>query len=92
MLAHRDALFTFIDVPGIEPTNNLAERSLREFVLWRKVSFGSQSDRGCLFAQRVMTVFQTLRQQKRSVFAFLVDACHATQHALPPPSLLPVTP
>jgi transposase len=91
MLGHRDALFTFIDVPGIEPTNNLAERSLREFVLWRKVSFGSQSDRGCLFAERVMTVFQTLRQQKRSVFAFLVDACHAAQHSLRPPSLLPIT-
>jgi transposase len=91
ILEHRDALFTFIDVPDIDPTNNLAERVLREFVLWRKVSQGSQSERGCLFAQRVMTVFQSLRQQRRSVFAFLVEACHAAQHGLPTPSLIPAT-
>ena len=89
ILKHRDALFTFIDVTGIDPTNNLAERVLREFVLWRKVSQGSQSVRGCIFAQRVMTVFQTLRQQRRSVFEFLVEACHAAQHGLRTPSLIP---
>lgn len=91
ILAHRAALFTFIDVPGVDPTNNAAERALRDFVLWRKVSQGSQSERGCLFAQRVMTVFQTLRQQRRSVFEFLVQACHAAQHRRSPPSLLPAT-
>jgi transposase len=91
ILEHREALFTFIDVPGVDATNNLAERVLREFVLWRKVSQGSQSERGCLFAQRLMTVFQTLRQQRRSVFAFLVEACHAAAHGSPTPSLLPAT-
>jgi transposase len=53
ILDHRRALWTFVDVPGVEPTNNHAERELRAFVLWRKSSFGSQSDRGCLFAERV---------------------------------------
>jgi transposase len=91
ILLHEAALFTFIDLPGIDPTNNAAERALRDFVLWRKVSNGSQSERGVLFAQRIMTVFQTLRQQRRSVFAFLVEACHATQHRLNTPSLLPAT-
>lgn len=91
ILAHREALFTFIDVEGVDPTNNAAERALRDFVVWRKVSHGSQSERGCLFAQRVMTVFQTLRQQRRSVFAFLVDTCHAAQHGRRYPSLLPAT-
>jgi transposase len=92
ILKHREALFTFIDVAGIDPTNNAAERALREFVLWRKVSSGSQSERGCLFAQRVMTVIQTLRQQRRSVFHFLIDACQAAQHGTKSPSLLPATP
>jgi transposase len=92
MLDHRGAFFTFVRERGVEPTNNHAERALRPFVLWRKTSYGSQSERGCLFAARMMTVAQTLRQQKRSVFAFLVDACRAAQHRLPTPSLLPVTP
>lgn len=91
ILAHESALFTFVEVPGIDPTNNAAERALRDFVVWRKVSSGSQSERGMLFAQRIMTVFQTLRQQRRSVFGFLVEACHAAQHKLSTPSLLPAT-
>ncbi len=44
MLDHREALWTFVDTAGIEPTNNHAERELRAFVLWRKRPFGSQSD------------------------------------------------
>jgi transposase len=89
ILAHRAALFTFTSEPGVEPTNNHAERALRPFVLWRKTSCGSQSQRGCLFAQRIMTVAHTLRLQRRSVFCFLVQACHAAQTNLPAPSLLP---
>lgn len=89
ILAHKAALFTFAFERGVEPTNNLAERVLRPFVLWRKVSYGSQSDRGCLFAARLMSATQSLRLQKRSVLAFLVEACRAYAEHLPPPSLLP---
>ena len=91
ILAHKEALFTFAFTPGVEPTNNHAERALRAFVLWRKVSFGSQSERGCLFAQRAMTVMQTLRLQGRSVLRFLTDACQARIAGAPAPSLLPST-
>lgn len=89
ILAHKDALFTFAHRPGVEPTNNHAERALRPFVLWRKTSYGSQSERGRLFAQRIMTAAHTLRLQKRSIFAFLVDACQARARGLTLPSLLP---
>lgn len=89
ILAHKEALFRFAFVRGLEPTNNHAERALRAFVLWRKTSYGSQSERGCLFAQRLMTTVETLRLQKRHVFEFLVDACRADQHGLRGPSLLP---
>lgn len=91
VLAHKEALFRFAYEAGVEPTNNHAERALRPFVLWRKTSYGSQSERGCLFAQRIMTVAHSLRLQKRSVFAFLVEACHASIHRGSTPTLLPST-
>jgi transposase len=90
VLHHKSALFTFAFTAGVEPTNNHAERALRPFVLWRKVSFGSQSERGCLFAQRIMTAAHTLRLQKRSVFQFVVAACQAHVAGRPLPSLLPI--
>lgn len=92
ILEHRQALWTFIDVPGIEPTNNHAERELRAFVLWRKRSFGSQSDRGCRFAARIMTATHTLRKQKRHVLSFLTRACQAALRGQPAPSLINATP
>jgi transposase len=88
ILEHKEALFTFAFVQGVDPTNNAAERALRPFVLWRKVSYGSQSLRGCLFAQRIMTVVHSLRLQKRSIWSFLVQACSDSKTG--PPSLLPV--
>jgi transposase len=89
ILVHRNALWAFVDRKGVEPTNNHAEQQLRTFVLWRKKSFGSQSERGCLFVQRIMSVVHTLRKQHRPVFSFLVDACKASLDAGPAPSLLP---
>jgi transposase len=89
ILEHRQALWMFAREEGVEPTNNHAERELRGFVLWRKKSFGSQSDRGCLFAERVMTVAHTLRKQRRNVLEFLVAACRASIGSGERPSLLP---
>ena len=40
---------TFVDVPGVEPTNNAAERALRPAVLWRKGCFGTHSPHGSRF-------------------------------------------
>lgn len=84
------ALWTFVDHAGVEPTNNAAERVLRRAVLWRKRSFGSQSERGLRFTERVLTVVTTLRQQQRNVLAYLTAACQALHLGLPAPSLLPV--
>jgi transposase len=89
VLAHRSALFTFARLPGVEPTNNHAERALRPFVLWRKTSHGSQSARGCLLAQRIMTVAHSLRLQKRSILRFLVESCQARSTGQQGPSLIP---
>jgi transposase len=89
ILEHKLALWTFVDNAGVEPTNNHAERELRSFVLWRKKSFGSQSDRGCRFAARIMTVAHSLRKQRRHVLDYLTDACRAALVDQPAPSLLP---
>jgi transposase len=83
------ALWTFAHVDGVEPTNNAAERALRPAVLWRKGSFGTQSDDGSRFVERIMTVAATCKQQGRSLLDFLVAATTAARLGLPPPSLLP---
>jgi transposase len=83
------ALWTFAHIDGVEPTNNAAERALRPAVLWRKGSFGTQSDDGSRFVERIMTVAATCKQQGRSLLDFLVDATTAARLGLPPPSLLP---
>jgi transposase len=87
MLAHREALWTFVDRDGVEPTNNHAERELRAFVLWRKRSFGSQSERGDRFAERLMTIAHTARKQSKNVLEFLTACCVATLDNTTIPSL-----
>ncbi len=91
ILEHRAALWTFVDREDVEPTNNHAERELRAFVLWRKRSFGTQSDRGNLFAERLMTVAHTARKQKRNVLEFLTACCTAARTGATPPSLFAST-
>jgi len=77
MLAHRAALWTFVDEQGVDPTNNHAERELRAFVLWRKRCYGSQSQRGNQFAERLMTVAHTASKQDKNVLEFLTECCVA---------------
>lgn len=86
---HRDWLWTFVEVKGIEPTNNTAERALRPAVIYRKLSFGTQSVAGSRFIERMLTVSETCRLQGRSTFDYLVAAVEAHLSQQKPPSLLP---
>jgi len=63
MLKRREALWTFVQVEGVEPTNNTAERSIRPGVQWRKGSFGTQREDGSRFVESMLTVVATLKQQ-----------------------------
>lgn len=90
ILEHKGALWTFVERDDVEPTNNHAERELRAFVLWRKRSFGAQSDRGNLFAERVMTIAHTARKQNKNVLAFLTACCKAPTHDSMPSLFAPV--
>lgn len=92
LLKREAALWTFVYVEGVEPTNNLAERLIRSGVLWRKRSFGTQSQAGSRFTERIMTVVATLKQQHRNVLDYLVEACEAANWGKPAPSLLPTHP
>jgi transposase len=86
--AWEPALWAFVRQEGVEPTNNAAERALRPAVLWRKRSFGCQSEAGCRFAERMLTAVQTLRLQRRPVLDYLVEAITAHRQHLPAPKLL----
>lgn len=83
------ALWTFLYREGVEPTNNHMERLLRSGVLWRKRSFGCHSAEGCRFVERILTVTQTLRLQKRPVLDYLVHALQAHRAGQLAPKLLP---
>ena len=88
ILQHREALWTFVEHVGVEPTNNHAERELRGLVMWRRRSFGSQSERGTRFAARMMTVAHTARKQGREILDFLVECCIPRPEGATAPSLL----
>jgi transposase len=85
---HREWLWTFLDLDGVEPTNNTSERSLRHAVIWRKLSFGTQSAAGSRFVETILTVVETCRQQSRNVFAFVAEAVEAHFERRSGPSLL----
>jgi regulator of replication initiation timing len=89
LLKVEPALWLFVTTPGVEPTNNDAERALRSAVIWRKSSYGSQSAAGSQFVSRMLTVVTTLRLQQRPALEFLTQACRAKRLNQPPPSLLP---
>jgi transposase len=91
LLKREAALWTFVWDPGVEPTNNSAERPLRRAVLWRRRSFGTQSEEGSQFVERILTAVTTLRQQRRDILDYLTAACAAAICNQPPPSLLPLT-
>jgi transposase len=86
------ALWTFVTVPGIEPTNNAAEQAIRPAVLWRKGSFGTQSAAGNRFVERLLSIAATCKQHDRSLLAYVTAVCTAAQCRQPIPSLLPGPP
>lgn len=87
---NRDRLWVFVDVERIEPTNNAAEQALRHAVIWRKLSFGTQSASGSRFVERMLTVIETCRRQKKDVYAWLGETVRAHLAKQPGPSLMRV--
>jgi transposase len=87
LLKRWPALWTFAHLDRVEPTNNHAERGLRGAVIYRKLSLGSQSERGERAIERLLSASITCRLQKRSLFAYLTDVLHANIRGDPIPAL-----
>jgi hypothetical protein len=79
LLQVEPAMWLFVTVDGVEPTNNAAERAIRPAVLWRRTSFGTQSAAGSTFVARMLTVVMTLRSQERHVLDYMTIACRAAR-------------
>jgi transposase len=88
ILEHEKYLWTFVQDQRVEPTNNVAERIVRQAVLWRKGSFGTQSERGARYVERILTVCATCHLQKQSVIEYLRYACRCHLNGIPVPSLI----
>jgi transposase len=91
LLEWEPALWTFVRVEGIEPTNNAAERALRHAVQWRKTSYGTDSAAGSRFVETILSVVATCRQQGRNVLEFLTQCCEASVQGKKSPTLLPAS-
>jgi len=86
---HGEAYFTFITTPGMEPTNNVAERAIRFVVIDRHITQGTRSIKGRKANERLWTVIATCALQGRSAYNFILKAVEAYYYGRPPPSLLP---
>ena len=89
LLGEYVALWTFCEVPGLDPTNNAAERALRHAVIVRKIQLGTQSEHGSRWIERICSIRESCRLQGRPVINYLIDAATAAQHHRPIPSLVP---
>lgn len=87
ILKQYETLFVFTRYPNVDPTNNICERALRHAVIWRKLSFGNDSDSGITYVERILSVLATCRQQDLNPYDFLQQLVHADRRALPLPAL-----
>ena len=90
LLSVEPAMWTFVYVAGVEPTNNTAEQAIRTGVIWRRTSFGSQSQAGSDFVGRILSVVTSLKAQQRNPVDYLAEACRAKRLGLVAPSLIPL--
>jgi transposase len=89
LLKREEAMWNWTKVPGLEPTNNLAERMLRPAVIWRKKSFGSDSRGGSVFVERMLSVIQTVKLRKQNLLDYLTQALTAHRAGESVPTLGP---
>ena len=87
LLSNFECLWTYLYHEGVEPTNNLAERDIRPGVIYRKLSYGTQSDAGETFVERILSVTATFKKQAKNLFSYLT-ACftaHSQDAPIPTP-------
>lgn len=87
LLKFEKRLWVFVSVARVEPTNNQAERALRPAVIWRKTCYGSQSEQGCRFVERMLTTSATCQVQGRNLLDFVSESLKAHWSGQPAPNL-----
>jgi len=80
LVKQRDHLFTFLDLEGVDATNNLAERQLRPAVIARKISCGNKTPAGAKTFQILASIAATCSQLgsrfiDRIAAAMPLDSC-----------------
>jgi len=88
LLARFNELWTFVSSSEVEPTNNAAERALRLLVMLRRVCFGSETEKGCRFVERILTTVETCRRRSQCAWTFITECIQARWSGRPSPSLL----
>lgn len=88
ILNFSESLWHFFKVADVPPTNNHAEQQLRPLVISKKLTFGTQSERGSRFIERIFTITTTCKQQGRDTLAFIIDAVNKFFMKLHSPSLI----
>jgi transposase len=69
LMLHQDSLFQFVLQEGLAADNNLAERSIRPVVVMRKVSGGTQSERGSRTRMTLASLLGTWRAKGLNPFS-----------------------
>ena len=87
ILKHESMLWTFTRIDGIEPTNNAAERAIRPAVIWKKQSFGVESERGARYVEAMLSLWATSQRNGVSAVSFLRDLVVAHRRGKPIPTL-----
>ncbi|WP_254068220.1 IS66 family transposase [Vibrio aestuarianus] len=85
---HRPSLWLFLTNPKIPLTNNEAERRLRGFVIQRKISYGTTSDAGGKFRDRLHSLIETCKKRKISSLDTLSRIVNAVVRQQPYPNVL----
>jgi transposase len=85
LFMNQGSLWVFVHNKDVQPTNNEAERELRDAAIRRKLCFGTQSDRGSRYLERMLCVSASCKRQNRNVFRYLTDAyqAHLAGHIIP---------
>lgn len=88
LLNHQGELFTFLDVPLLTPSNNLAEREIRPAVVLRKVSAGNRSLEGSYVQELLTSISRTAERNGLRLAHVLPDLLRSTD----PTQILPLLP
>jgi transposase len=88
MVRHQDELLTFLEVPGMDPSNNLAEQEIRPAVVLRKISAGNRTLEGAYVHEHLASLSRTAQRNGIPFVTLLPQLLTSTD----PNLILPVLP